>query len=96
VVTLWCFAWLEVHAFARRKIRQLFEVYFLADGSHGGAEEGFEVVGGVGVLGDSGFDCFLGDGAGIAEVDQGGEGVVACGAVVWASGGGGDGGGEVV
>ena len=53
-------------------------------------------MGGVGVLGDGGFDCFLSDGAGVAEVDQGGESVVACGAVVWASGGGGDRGGKVV
>ena len=43
----------------------------LTDGGHGGAEEGFEVVGGFGVLGDGGFDGLLGDGAGIAEVDQG-------------------------
>ncbi len=68
----------------------------LADGGHGGAEEGFEVAGGVGVFGDGGFDGLLRDGAGVAEVDQGGEGVVAGGAVVWASGGGGDGYGEVV
>ena len=44
---------------------------FLTDGGHGGAEEGFEVVGGVGVLGDGSFDGLLGYGAGVAEVDQG-------------------------
>ena len=44
---------------------------FLADGGHGGAEEGFEVVGGFGVLGDGGFYGLLGDWARIAEVDQG-------------------------
>src|SRR5258708_39507948 len=68
----------------------------LADGGHGGSEEGFEVVGGIGVLGDGGFDGLLGDGAGVAEVDEGGEGVVSGGAVVGASDGGGDGYGEVV
>ena len=39
---------------------------FLADGGHGGAEEGFEVVGGFGVLCDGGFDGLLGYGAGVA------------------------------
>ena len=58
----------------------------LADGGHGGAEEKFEVAGGFGVLFDGGLDGFLRDGTGVAEVDQGGEGVIACGTVVWASG----------
>ena len=53
-------------------------------------------MGGVRVFFDGGFDGLLGDGAGVAEVDQGGEGVVAGGAVVGATGGGGDGYGEVV
>lgn len=68
----------------------------LTDGGHGGAEEAFEVVGGSGIFGDGGFDGFLGDGAGVAEVDKGGEGIVAGGAVMRASRGGGDGDGEVV
>ena len=67
-----------------------------ADGSHGGSEEEFEVVGGFGVLLDGGLDGFLRDGAGIAEVDQRGEGVVAGGSVVRASGCGGDSYGEIV
>src|SRR5260370_21328028 len=68
----------------------------LADSSHGGAEEEFEVVGGLGVLPDGGLDGFLRDGAGITEVDQGGEGIVASGTVVWPPGCDGDGYGEVV
>ena len=55
-----------------------------------------EVVGGLGVLLDGGFDGLLGDGAGVAEVDQGGESIVAGRAVMWASGGSGDCDGEVV
>src|SRR5216683_3153710 len=69
---------------------------FSADGGHGGSEEGFEVVGGIGVLGDGGFDGLLGYGAGVAEVDEGGEGVVSGGAAMGTSSGGGDGYGEVV
>src|SRR5216683_1839850 len=69
---------------------------FSADGGHGGSEEGFEVVGGPGVLGDGGFDGLLGYGPGVAEVDEGGEGVVSGGAAVGASSGCGDGYGEVV
>ena len=38
----------------------------------------------------------MGDGARVAEVDEGREGVVSGGTLVWASGGGGDGYGEVV
>ena len=70
-----------------------------ADGGHGGAEEKFEVVGCVGFFGDGGLDRFLRGGAGVAEVDQGGEGVVAglsSSTVVRASGSGGDGCGEIV
>jgi len=44
----------------------------LADGGHGGAEEGFEVVGGFGVLGDGGFYGLLGYRARVAQVDEGG------------------------
>lgn len=69
----------------------------LADGEHGGAEEGFEVLGGFGIFCDGGFDGFLSDGARVAEVDQGGEGVVAGWAVVWAAAGaGGNGYSQVV
>jgi hypothetical protein len=68
----------------------------LADGGHGGSEEGFEVAGGFGVFGDGGFDGLLGDGTRVAEVDQGRESVVAGLSVVGCSGGGGDGCGEVV
>jgi hypothetical protein len=53
-------------------------------------------VGGGGVFRYGGFDGFLRHGTRVAEVDQGGEGVVAGGTVVEASGGGGDGYGEVV
>ncbi len=38
-----------------------------------------------GVFGDGGFDGLLGDGAGVAEVDEGGEGVVSGRAVVRAA-----------
>ena len=44
----------------------------LADSEHGGAEEGFEVLGGGGVFCYGGFDGFLRHGAGVAEVDQSG------------------------
>jgi hypothetical protein len=53
-------------------------------------------LGGVGVFGDGGFYSLLGYGAGVAEVDEGGESVVAGGTVVGASGGGGDGDGQIV
>jgi hypothetical protein len=53
-------------------------------------------VGGVGVFGDGGFDGFLGNGARVAQVNQGGEGVVAGCSVVRSACGGGDGCGEVV
>src|ERR1700686_5305395 len=68
----------------------------LADGGHGGPEEELEVLGGFRALLDSSLDGFLRDGAGVAEVDQGGEGVVASGAVVRATGCGGNGCSEVV
>src|SRR5271168_3982454 len=71
----------------------------LADGGHGGAEEGFEITGGIGVFCDGGLDGLLGDRAGVAEVDQGGEGVVAGlsgSTVVRAADCGGDGDGQVV
>ena len=48
---------------------------YSADAGHGGAEEGLEVGGGLGVTGEGGVDGFLGGGAGIAEVDEGREGV---------------------
>jgi len=53
-------------------------------------------VGGFGVFLDGGLDGFLGDGPGVAEVDEGGESIVAGGTMVWTSGGGGDGDGKVV
>jgi len=53
-------------------------------------------VSGGGVFDDGGFDGLLGDGARVAEVDESGEGVVAGGAVVRATCGGGNGYGEVV
>ena len=70
-----------------------------ADGGHGGAEEGFKVAGNGRVFGNRSLDGFLGDGTGIAEVDEGGEGVVAsltgC-SVLRASRGRGNGYGEIV
>ena len=45
---------------------------------------------------DGGLDGFLSDGPGVAEVDESGEGIVSGGTAMWASGGGGDGYGEVV
>jgi len=53
-------------------------------------------VGGFGVFGDGGFDGFLGYWTRVAEVDEGGEGVVSGWAVVGGSGGGGEAYGEVV
>jgi hypothetical protein len=52
----------------------------LADGVHGGSEDGFEVGFEVGVFFEDGLDGLLGDGAGVSEVDEGGEGVLAGGA----------------
>jgi hypothetical protein len=75
----------------------------LADGGEGGAEEGVEgggvgIFGEVRVAGEGGFEGALGDGAGVAEVDEGGEGVFADGAEARGvgRGGRGGGGGEVV
>lgn len=53
-------------------------------------------MGNFGVFRDGSFDGFLRDGTGVAEVDEGRESVVAGGAVVRASCGGGDGYGQVV
>ena len=53
-------------------------------------------MGGFGVLADGGLDGLLRDGAGIAEVDQRGQGVVAGGSVVRASGCDRDSYGEIV
>ena len=68
----------------------------LADHQHCSAEEGFEVLGGIGTLLDCGLDGLLGYGTGIAEIDESGESVVACWAVVWPTRVCGDGYGEVV
>ena len=53
-------------------------------------------MGGFGVFLDGGFDSLLGDGAGVAEVDEGREGVVAGRAVVRAVRSSGDRDGEIV
>ena len=68
----------------------------LADGGHSGTEEKFEVLGGLGVLRDGSLDGFLRDGPWVAKIHEGGEGVIAGGAMMWAAGCGGDGYGEVV
>jgi hypothetical protein len=106
VVRLWCFVWLEMRFARSPKMCQVLKIIWdewlrlqtrLPDGRHGGAEKSLEVLGGLGGLLDRGFDRLLGDRARIAEVDEGGEGVVAGGAVVGSGGGGGgDGYGEVV
>ena len=67
-----------------------------ANGGHGGSEEQFEVLGIVGVLLDGGFDGLLGYGTRVAKVDERRKSVVSGGTVVWTSGGGGDGWGEIV
>ena len=67
----------------------------LADELEGGAEEGVEVVAGGGVAGEGGVEGFLGGGAVVAEVDEGGEDVVVRGGGA-AGRGSGRGGGEVV
>ncbi len=60
----------------------------LADEEQGGAEEGVELVAGGFVFGYGGFEGFLGGGAVVAEVHQGGEDVVGSGAGLLRSGGG--------
>jgi hypothetical protein len=80
----------------RQKARKVESATRSADGEHGGAEEGFEVLASPGVLRDGALDGLLRDRARVAQVDQGGERIVARRAVMRAGSGSGDGDCEVV